>query len=160
MSGGKSVTRRRPFRAHHLFQNAIEPLETRRLLATVTVTGAGDTIVADGGVTLREAIAAINAGNDLGNADITSQNPGTFGTNDTINFGIGGAGVHTINPTGALPTIVKPVKINGYTQTGASANTLANADNAVLLIQLNGAGAGVGTNGLTLGAGSGASTAT
>src|SRR5436305_12255561 len=115
MSGGKSVPHRRHSRAHHLFQNAIEPLETRRLLATVTVTGTGDTIATDGAVTLREAIAAINAGNDLGNADITSQNPGTFGTSDTINFNIAGAGVRTINATAALPTIVTPVTINGYT---------------------------------------------
>jgi hypothetical protein len=158
MSGGKTIKRRRHSRADQLFQNAIEPLETRRLLATVTVTGIGDTIAVDGAVTLREAIASINAGTDLGNSDITNQNPGTFGTNDTINFNLAGAGVHTINATSALPTIVKPVTINGYTQPGASVNTLANADNAVLLIQLNGASAGSGTSGVTLGPGSGGST--
>src|SRR4051794_29327878 len=158
MSGGKTIKRRRHSRADQLFQNAIEPLETRRLLATVTVTGIGDTIAVDGAVTLREAIASINAGTDLGNSDITNQNPGTFGTNDTINFNLAGAGVHTINATSALPTIVKPLTINGYTQPGASVNTLANADNAVLLIQLNGASAGSGTSGVTLGPGSGGST--
>ena len=39
----------------------------------------------------------MNAGNDLGDPNIASQNPGTFGTNDTINFNIAGAGVKTIN---------------------------------------------------------------
>src|SRR5262249_34670497 len=85
--------------------------------------------------------------------------------NDTINFNIPGAGVQTINVgTDAsaagipLPTIIKPVTINGYSQTGASVNTMANSDNAVLLIQLNGPSAGTSSNGLTLGAGSGGST--
>ena len=48
--------------------------------------------------------------------------------------------------------------INGYTQGVASVNTLANADNAVILIELNGTSAGSGNHGLTLGAGSGGST--
>jgi hypothetical protein len=116
-------------------------------------------------VSFREAITAINAGNNLGDPDIVAQNPGTFGTNDTINFNIPGAGVKTINvgtdPSAsgiALPTITKPLTINGYTQGVASVNTQANTDNAVILIQLNGTGAGVASNGLVLGAGSGGST--
>ena len=40
---------------------------------------------------------------------------GAYGTNDTINFNIPGAGVKTISPTGALPIITDPVTINGYT---------------------------------------------
>ena len=83
---------------------------------------------------------------------------GAYGTNDTINFNIPGAGVKTISVTAALPTIVKPVTINGYTQGVASVNTLANSDNAVILMELNGTGAGAGVNGLTLGTGSGGST--
>ena len=102
---------------------AVEPLEGRLLFAAITVTTAADTLAPnDGSVSLREAITAINAGNDLGDPDITAQNPGTFGTNDTINFNIPGAGVKTINvgtdasASGiALPTITKPVTINGYT---------------------------------------------
>jgi CSLREA domain-containing protein len=144
----------------------VEQLEDRRVPAVITVTTVTDDITPnDGTVSLREAITAINAGNDLGDPDITAQSPGTFGVNDTINFNITGAGVQTINvgtdasATGIpLPTIVKPVTINGYTQTGASVNTMANSDNAVLLIQLNGPSAGAGSNGLTLGAGSGGST--
>jgi hypothetical protein len=134
--------------------------------ATITVTTAGDDITPnDGSVSFREAITAMNAGNDLGDPDITAQSPGTFGTNDTINFNISGAGVKTINvgsdPSAsgiALPTITKPRTINGYAQPGAAANTLANADNAVLLIQLNGTSAGSNANGLVLGAGSSGST--
>jgi hypothetical protein len=140
--------------------------------ATITVTTVGDDDATpnDGSVSFREAIAAINAANSLGDPDIINQNPGTFGTNDTINFNIPGNGVKTINvgnnPSASgigLPAIVKPVVIDGYTQPGASHNTLANADNAVLLVELNGASAGTGTAkvgiaGLTFGAGSGGST--
>src|SRR4051812_32143146 len=66
--------------------------------ATVTVTTAVDNLVPNNGsVSLREAITAINAGNDLGDPDITAQAPGTFGVGDTINFNIAGIGVQTIN---------------------------------------------------------------
>src|SRR6266849_2783549 len=140
--------------------------EAAALAAVITVTTTADDITPnDGSVSLREAITAVNAGNDLGDPDITAQNPGTFGVNDTINFNINASGVQTINVgTDAsaagisLPIIRKPVVINGYTQGTASANTLANADNAVILIQLDGTGAGANVNGLTLGAGSGGNT--
>ncbi|HMC11197.1 MAG TPA: CSLREA domain-containing protein, partial [Pirellulaceae bacterium] len=93
----------------------LEHLEGRNLLATITVTTSADDLTPnDGTVSLREAITAINAGNDLGDPNITSQNPGTFGTNDTINFNIPGGGPHTIligsdaSASGlALPTISK-----------------------------------------------------
>src|SRR4051812_10476163 len=81
--------------------------------ATIAVTTTGDDITPNNGsVSLREAITAINAGNNLGDPDIIAQTVGTFGTNDTINFNIAGAGIRTINvgthPTAAglvLPTI-------------------------------------------------------
>src|SRR5438093_10619739 len=144
----------------------LEQLEDRLAPATLTVTTVADDITPnDGSVSLREAITAVNAGNDLGDPDITAQSPGTFGINDTINFNIAGAGVRTINVgTDAsaagipLPTIVNPVTLNGYSQPGASVNTQANADNAVILIELNGTGAGTAVNGLTLAAGSDGST--
>ena len=60
---------------------------------------------------------------------------------DIITFNIPGLGVQTISPASALPAITGQVLIDGYTQPGASVNTLAVADNAVLLIELNGAGA-------------------
>ena len=66
----------------------------------------------------------------------------------------------TITPQSALPTIINPVIINGYTQSGAQPNTAAalalgaNAgDSAILTIELNGASAGSGTVGLTISAG-------
>jgi CSLREA domain-containing protein len=75
-----------------------EVLEDRSVPATITVTTAIDDISPNNGsVSLREAILAINAGNDLGDADIAAQSPGTFGTTDTINFNIAGSGVQTIN---------------------------------------------------------------
>src|SRR5205085_1109298 len=118
---------------------AVEGLEPRRLFAVVTVTTTADDLTPnDGTVSRREALTAINAGNDLGDPSITTQNPGTFGTNDTINFNIPGTGVKTIGVTPAMPTITRLLTVNGYSQPGASVNTLANADNAVLLVELNG----------------------
>ena len=70
---------------------------------------------------------------------------------DTIAFNIPGSGVHTITPTTELPAIASPVIIDGYTQPGSSANTLASGDNAVLLVELSGASVGNGGSGLTFG---------
>src|SRR5258705_8539479 len=55
-----------------------------------------------------------------------------------IGFNIPGAGVQTIEPQSLLPFITRTVTMDGYTRPGASPNTLANADNAVLLIELSG----------------------
>ena len=67
----------------------LEQLEDRLAPAVVTITTTADDITPnDGSVSLREAITSINAGNDLGDPDITAQNPGIFGTNDTVNFNI------------------------------------------------------------------------
>ena len=65
----------------------------------------------------------------------------SVGVLDTITFNIPGAGVHTIIPLTPLPTITDPVVIDGYTQPGSSANTLAVGDNAVLRIEINGTNA-------------------
>jgi uncharacterized repeat protein (TIGR03803 family) len=69
-----------------------------------------------------------------------------------ITFSIPGPGVHTIAPLTALPTITRQVTIDGYTQPGANPNTLSNADNAVLLIELSGASLGAPAYGLWVGA--------
>src|SRR5438105_1177721 len=82
--------------------------------ATFTVINTADS----GAGSLRQAITDAN---------------GTAGA-DMIAFNIPGAGVHTITPLTTLPPITHPVTIDGETQPGASANTLANGDNAVLLI--------------------------
>jgi hypothetical protein len=84
---------------------------------------------ADSGTgSLRKAITDANA-----HANIDANTP------DLINFAIPGVGVQTIAPASPLPAITDPVVIDGYTQPGASANTLSVGDNAVLLIELNGA---------------------
>ena len=122
---------------------------TRRLSAALLIVlGLGTEIAqavtftvpstADSGVgTLRNAISLANT------------TPGA----DTIAFNISGTGVHTITPSTPLPTITEAVTIDGYTQSGSSMNTLANGDNAVLRIELNGASAGGTAKGLTIMAG-------
>jgi hypothetical protein len=132
----------------------MERLEGRALLAAVVVTGTGDTSATDGVVTLREALISINNGASL-NADVTPV--GTFGAGDTITFNIPGAGVQTITPSSSLPTIVKPVVINGYSQSGTSQNTLTDTDNAILGIEIDGTNAGLAADGLVFGTGSGGS---
>src|SRR2546421_10028359 len=90
--------------------------------ATFTVTTTNDA----GEGSLRQAILEANATNGL----------------DTITFAIDTnlpPTVHTITPASALPPIADPVTIDGYTQSGSSSNTLANGDNAVLLIEISGA---------------------
>lgn len=97
-----------------------EQLETRSLLATFTVLNTNDS----GPDSLRQAIDDANA------------NPGL----DAIEFDIPGPGVHTISPASTLPFITDPVTIDGYTQPGASPNTLAVGNDAVLKIRLDGGG--------------------
>src|SRR3954447_3875756 len=148
MSGPIRSVRRRRGCPKEPARLRLEPLECRALLATITVSGTGDTIAVDGVVTLREAIASTNSGAAV-NADVVPTGGG-FGTNDEIDFNIPGAGVHTITPLTQLPDITVPILIAGYTQPGASPNTNGPglADNAVLLIELD--GTMVAGDGLTL----------
>jgi parallel beta-helix repeat protein len=96
-------------------------------LGPITVTNTADS----GTSSLRAALTFANAQNSL----------------TTINFNITGAGVKTISPVSTLPTLTKPVVIDGYTQPGAVAAT--SSIPATLLIALDGASAGT-TSGLTL----------
>ena len=73
---------------------------------------------------------------------ILNNNAAVSATNNTISFNIAGAGPHTITPLSVLPTIYEPATIDGYTQPGASANTLAEGDDAVIKIRLSGQSAG------------------
>ncbi|HAB19494.1 MAG TPA: hypothetical protein DCE44_24065, partial [Verrucomicrobiales bacterium] len=75
-----------------------------------------------------------------------------FNLGDRITFNIAGAGPHTISPVTALPVVAAPVTIDGYSQSGASANTLVNGFNAVLPIALDGNGAPNGVDGLRVAA--------
>lgn len=95
-----------------------EALEPRVLLSTFTVTTTVDGVVGS----LREAITLANV------------NPG----HDHIVFDIPDSGVQTISPLGELPEITDSLTIDGYSQPGASPNTLANGNDAVLLIVLDG----------------------
>ncbi len=104
------------------------------LAATYIVTNTNDS----GPGSLRQAILDVNA-----NAPATSHG---------IVFNIPGAGVHTIAPLTQLPAITRTVAIEGYTQPGASMNTLATGSNAVLQIELDGV-APSGNHGLIFGAG-------
>ena len=98
--------------------------------AVFSVTSVND----NGAGSLRQAIMDANA------------SPGA----NTINFNIPGGSVQTIAPTNALPDITNTVAINGYSQTGSSANTLTNGDNAIILIRLDGSkisgGSPIGVN--------------
>jgi parallel beta-helix repeat protein len=101
--------------------------------ATFTITSTNDS----GPGSLRDAITAANANRGL----------------DTIVFNIPGTGVQTIQPASPLPALTDPAVIDGYTQPGASPNTLTAGDNAALLIVLNGTNAGPTACGLNLSTG-------
>jgi len=89
-----------------------------------TVTNTDDS----GPGSLRQAILDANAASNLP------------GTPDEIQFNIPGGGVQTIAPVSALPAISDPVVVDGYTQPGASPNTVAAGSDATILIELSGAG--------------------
>ncbi len=86
--------------------------------------------------TLREAITAANRTSSA----------------DVINFNIlgGTAPVKTISLTSELPAITEPVTIDGYSQPGASPNTLSKGTDANLLIELDGSNAGSSADGLQI----------
>ncbi len=118
---------RRPVRArapHRTFRPHVEPLEERQLLSVFSVLNTNDA----GPGSLRQALLDANA------------NPGP----DAIDFAIGGGGVQTIVPLSPLPTVTDPVTIDGTSQPGFGGQPL---------IELDGASAGFGANGLTVTAG-------
>jgi hypothetical protein len=96
------------------------PVVVTLVAGTEVVTSTADS----GPGTLRQAI--LNANAKVGR--------------DTIAFNIPGAGPHTIVPASSLPEITDPVVIDGFTQSGSSANTagLREPCNAVLQIVLDG----------------------
>jgi parallel beta-helix repeat protein len=117
--------RRVPCRRSSSTRPMLESLEDRMLLSTYQVTNVNDS----GSGSLRQAI--LNANQHAGQ--------------DTITFNIAGSGVHTIVLRSALPTITGAVVINGATQHGYAGTPL---------IELDGASAGSGVDGLQVSAGS------
>ena len=115
-----------------------EPTTVETVAAIFTVTNTSDS----GPGSLRQAM--IDAQAASGASSITFNIPNSDPNRDPA------TGVFTIKPIAdpsgftALPGVFKPVTIDGYTQPGASPNTLAGGDNAVLLIEINGANAGMG----------------
>jgi CSLREA domain-containing protein len=93
------------------------------LINVFSVTNTNDS----GSGSLRQAILSANAA------------PNSTNGPDEIHFNIPSAGVQTITPATALPTITDEVMIDGYTQPGTSPNTLPIGNNAVILIELSGA---------------------
>ncbi len=109
------------------------------LATTILVNSNSDAVANDGLCTLREAIVAANTNAASGGA-VGECVAGLMLPNvDTIAFAIPGNSVHTIFASGQMPQITQAVTINGYSQLGASANTLAVGDNAVLLIKIDAA---------------------
>src|SRR5262245_32965013 len=83
--------------------------------ATNIVTNTDDS----GAGSLRQAILSANLSGDVP---------------DRIIFRIPGDGPHTISPLTPLPELTDRVVIDGYSQPGATPNTLVKGDNAVLQI--------------------------
>ena len=106
---------------------ALEFMEVRALLSTFTVTTTADNGDNTNPVSgsLRQAILENNA--DTGNPAA-----------DTVGFNIPGSGVQVIQPLLDLPTVTHPLVIDGYSQPGSSPNSLAEGDNTVLQIELDG----------------------
>lgn len=96
--------------------------------------------------------ASVTNTNDSGTGSLraailcANTNPGL----DAITFNIPGGGVHTIALLSGLPLIGTPIYLDGYSQPGASQNTLATGDNAVLAVELNGTSAGSSSNGVNI----------
>src|ERR1043166_435854 len=98
-------------------------------------------VVLLGIATARATVLTVTNTNDIGPGSLhdaileANAIPGA----DEIQFSIPGTGVQTIyvNRNG-LPEITDPVTIDGYTQPGASPNTRAVGNDAVILIQIDG----------------------
>lgn len=134
-------TRPRPHRKPNALR--LESLEAREVPAVLLVTNTLDS----GAGSLRQAILDSNA---------------SIGIPDNIAFSIPetDTGLNTarnafvIQPASNLPTITDPVVIDGYTQAGSSANTLAAGDDAVIRVELDGSFASGGIGFLLMGGGS------
>ncbi len=104
--------------------------------ATITVNSTADNAANDGVCTLREAITAANT--DTASGAAAGECAAGAGADDIV-FNIPGAGAKLIATTAVLPIITTPVHINGYTQSGASANSNGPGlgSNAVFMIEID-----------------------
>jgi hypothetical protein len=129
----------------------LDCLEDRTLLSTFWVTNTGvnsgvNPAPGAGTGTLRQAII-----------DADAAATGTAASPDQIQFNIpttdpgynSTTGAFSIKPLSALPTVTDTVVLDGYTQAGASPNSLTIGDNAVLKIVLDRSLAG-SANGLVI----------
>ena len=113
--------------------------------ATIAVNSTLDTVADEGFCTLREALLAANTNLKSGGTDGECVAGEADPAVDVIAFAIKEEGVQTIMPLTALPAIVDPVVIDGYTQEGARPNELARdplgfprGTDAVILIEIDG----------------------
>ena len=138
----------------------VEPLEDRRLLATITVNTTADDTISGRDLSLREAIEVSDG--TLAVSSLSTQEQalvsGAVGATNTIGFNIPKTDPGTTRRQGpgrsrlksALPSIITNAAIiDGYSQPGSSENTLAQADNAKLTIAISGKNLGT-TDGLTI----------
>jgi len=121
------------------------PASPAGAITTFTVTTTGDP-VPDGcqpaDCSLREAVTDANATTNSGGPDV-------------VEFDIAGAGPHMIQLASPLPNITESVTIDGYSQAGASQNSLAIGNDAAIMIEIDGqavtgAGFQIGASGVTI----------
>lgn len=133
MSGSNFSLRRRTLAA------VLGMLVSSVQAATVMVTSTADSVAVDTAVTFREALLSFNRGSDV-NSDIAAHRSGTYGASDRLRFAIA-SGAQTISPSSPLPAVLKPLQIDGTSQSGYV---------DVPLITLDGASAGTRSDGLTI----------
>src|SRR5689334_19770573 len=114
---------RSPARRPRLALAALEDRTTPAVFPVTTTADNGNNATPTAG-SLREAVLLSNK---------------TAGLDD-ITFAVPGGGVQVFTLPANLPTLTDPVLILGYSQPGSAPNTLADGDNATILVQLDGAG--------------------
>jgi putative cofactor-binding repeat protein len=150
---------RRDGKRHVSYRPRLERVEDRLLLATLTVDTADDeNDHANDTLSLREAIEVSNGELEVSklSPQAQAQVDGAVSSPNTIDFNIPGTGPFTITLQNNLPQLVirEPAMVDGYSQPGASPNTLAQGDDAKLQIELSGVDlTGSGTPDLTIVAG-------
>ena len=105
---------------------------------TLDITSVGSTTIPPG--SLRDAMTQINSvtGPALIQFNIPTTDPGYNAATNTFVIKPLSSGTPASQNIFALPAINHTVTIDGYTQPGASPNTLTTSDNAVILIRIDG----------------------